>query len=332
MDYTDSPVQSLIPAGGVLEFPITVGSVDLYVKDQWQFQFFAEGAWWSHVSYKSCNVTEDDYDSGLPVIVNFMPQGWSVDLPVSTNCPNNSYDSPPVPSPGFLYYYDTGLRSEAAVPEWIRSLYENILSRVPSATEISPAVTAYLTMAMTGSAGLSAYRDAEVARMFKGDEYCTNQINELYKRLLGRVPSPTEIQPAVESLASGVALQSFMSRFCSGNEFIQDHPLPTAYTNAVFQLLLNRAPSDSELSATTTALQSGSKTPAVVCADIIQSAEFCDALVNDMFQTFLKRAPTSTEMTVSSDLLTAGLSIQVVSAPLPNCQEYLNDCSANAGS
>lgn len=213
--------------------------------------------------------------------------------------------------------------------------YESLrkhLSRVPSQTELPDPVAAYLNAAKSGPTGLSAYRDAEVTRMFEGQEYCTNQIKALYERLLDRVPNSSEIEPAVATLASGAALQSFTARFCSGGEFIGDHPLPTAYTNTVFQLLLNRAPSDFELSTMVAALQSGNTTPEKLCTQFIQSSEFCNALLNDMFQTFLKRAPTSTEIATREPLLAGGIAQQVVSAGLANCQEYLNNCTANAAS
>lgn len=330
-----SPV---IPAGGVLDFTINVGGSASISEDGWQFCFFAEGTWWScgfdgvgaGVDYKVCDVTDDDYESGNPVIINFMSQGWSVDLPVSKNCANNSYDSNTNPPFGPYYYYEAALPSQAAVAAWATSLYQDILSRAPASTEVSVFVAGYQTAAMSGSTGLSAYRDARVAAMFKGGEYCKNQILALYQNLLGRTPDDNELARQMFRLDTGTALQSFMATFCSSEEFIKDHPLPTAYTNAVYQALLNRAPTDSELSTVTSELQSGTRTPAQFCTGIIQSPEFCTDLLTEIYQTFLKRAPTTTEIAENAPLLIT-LSLQQVSTDLANSAEYLQNCAASAG-
>jgi hypothetical protein len=344
-NYHDAPpnldggtVPPTIPAGGVLSFTINVGgSASEISVDQWRFYFAANGTWWSlgfapdfnsptYVTYKVCTIYEEDYDSGEPVVINFMPQGWSVDLPKSSNCPNNSYDSSTdTDGVQIHYYYDTALPSQAAASAWITSLYENILSRAPSSTEVSNRAESYANMAMGGSTGLSAYRDSIVAAMFKGGEYCKNQVLALYQNLLGRTPDDDELARQMIRLSSGMALQTLMARFCSSEEFIGDHPLPTAYTNAVYQKLLNRAPSDSELST----MQSGSLTPAQLCQTVIESVEFATDLANETYQTFLKRAPTTTEIMQNISAIMS--SLQKFSAQLANSPEYLQNCAATAG-
>ena len=144
--------QTLITVGGTMDFPITFTDGG----DGWGFAFLSGGKWYSRGydgswgQQKDCNITNDDYNSGKPVIINFMPDGWSVDLPVSSNCANIPYDDATTDHTTNNAYFDDALPTFQAVEAWITSLYENILSRAPSATELQAPVAAYLKTAMSG--------------------------------------------------------------------------------------------------------------------------------------------------------------------------------------
>ncbi len=97
-----------IPSGNIFTFTIGVSDSN----DLWSILFRTSGhaalagasdaayvgppaPWWWRFE-KVCSITSDDYDSGKPVILNLMygDDGWSVDLPVSSNCAGNFYNGP----------------------------------------------------------------------------------------------------------------------------------------------------------------------------------------------------------------------------------------------
>ena len=78
--------------GASVDFPITVGEGG---SDLWSVQFLdvAGNCWYRNG--KQCDIEESDYDSGKPVYAMIKPGnvGFSIDLPVSTSCKDNDYDS-----------------------------------------------------------------------------------------------------------------------------------------------------------------------------------------------------------------------------------------------
>lgn len=78
--------------GDSVELTINVGEGG---SDLWSVQFTdASGNCWYRKG-KQCDVSEDDYNSGNPVnaVLNAGTVGFSIELPVSTSCPDNYYDS-----------------------------------------------------------------------------------------------------------------------------------------------------------------------------------------------------------------------------------------------
>jgi len=77
--------------GQSMSFGISVGSGG---SDQWSIGFISGGTKYYRTG-KQCNVEESDLDSGSPIFINFLPpsQGWSVELPSSSSCTDNYYDT-----------------------------------------------------------------------------------------------------------------------------------------------------------------------------------------------------------------------------------------------
>lgn len=91
---TNSPteVPPSLADGESISFSINVGSGG---SDEWTVRFTdAQGNCW-YRNGKQCDVEEDDLNSGLPVNVNLLnsSQGFSIELPSSSSCTDNSYDS-----------------------------------------------------------------------------------------------------------------------------------------------------------------------------------------------------------------------------------------------
>jgi hypothetical protein len=75
-----------------ISFTINVGSGG---SDDWSITFTdAQGNCW-YRNQKQCNVEEEDLQSGQAVALNLLPgsQGFSIEMPVSSSCTDNHYDS-----------------------------------------------------------------------------------------------------------------------------------------------------------------------------------------------------------------------------------------------
>lgn len=88
---SQGPLAFSLEDGGSVSFDFKTGSGH---DDYWSVSFTdAEGNVW-YRDDKQCNVDESDYQSGKPVRINLLAPstGWSVELPVSSGCPDNYYD------------------------------------------------------------------------------------------------------------------------------------------------------------------------------------------------------------------------------------------------
>lgn len=77
--------------GDSVSFTINVGEGG---SDLWSVQFTdAQGKCWYRKG-KQCDVSEEDFESGKPVTAQLNPGtvGFSIELPVSSSCPDNYYD------------------------------------------------------------------------------------------------------------------------------------------------------------------------------------------------------------------------------------------------
>ncbi|HYO13846.1 MAG TPA: hypothetical protein VE685_11690 [Thermoanaerobaculia bacterium] len=86
-----NPTASLAE-GASISFTINVGSGG---SDEWSLRFIdATGACW-YRDQKQCDVEDEDLESGQPVLVNLLNgnQGFSIEMPESSSCTDNYYDS-----------------------------------------------------------------------------------------------------------------------------------------------------------------------------------------------------------------------------------------------
>lgn len=95
--YQDSPNPNPTPSLGSndeIQFQINVGSGG---SDDWSVTFTdSSGQCW-YRNGKQCDVEDSDYKSGSPVNINLLAgsQGFSIEMPSSSSCTDNSYDKCP---------------------------------------------------------------------------------------------------------------------------------------------------------------------------------------------------------------------------------------------
>lgn len=91
--FSDAPNPTpSLEDGSSISFTIHVGSGG---SDEWSLRFIDEhGSCWFR-NQKQCDVEEEDLQSGLGVNVNLLSseQGFSIEMPESSSCTDNSYDS-----------------------------------------------------------------------------------------------------------------------------------------------------------------------------------------------------------------------------------------------
>jgi hypothetical protein len=91
-EFTQSKDFDFIPAGHTVDaFGMNVGSGG---SDFWSVRFADNNKNCYYRSNKQCNVEESDYQSRNPVVLDLGPgsQGFSVVLPTTSSCLNNSYN------------------------------------------------------------------------------------------------------------------------------------------------------------------------------------------------------------------------------------------------
>ncbi len=89
---TDGLYPQDLANGGSAAFQINVGSGG---NDDWSVAFIDAGGNGWYRSGKQCNVEESDLNSGQPININLLATstGFSIELPSSSSCTDNSYDS-----------------------------------------------------------------------------------------------------------------------------------------------------------------------------------------------------------------------------------------------
>lgn len=81
--------QDLAPNASIT-FQVSVGGGG---SDEWSIGFTDPSGNQYYRNGKQCNVEESDYKSKKPIVINLLPlgTGWSVELPESSSCTDNSY-------------------------------------------------------------------------------------------------------------------------------------------------------------------------------------------------------------------------------------------------
>jgi hypothetical protein len=76
---------------GTMELTVRSGSGG---SDEWSITFWSRGVNYYRKN-KQCNITEGDLNSGRAIYINLLgpSTGWSIEMPDSSSCLNNYYDT-----------------------------------------------------------------------------------------------------------------------------------------------------------------------------------------------------------------------------------------------
>lgn len=142
-------------------------------------------------------------------------------------------------------------------------------------------------------------RSALPTQILGSAEYFNNLVTSVYQKYLGRTPSPTEASGwVVQFLSKKLTDEQFHANVLALPEYIAVHggAANATWVTSVYQMLLNRAPTASELNPKVTALAGGKTTAFQVALGVARSAEHEAILVRGYYQSYYGRVGTTAEV------------------------------------
>jgi hypothetical protein len=197
---------------------------------------------------------------------------------------------------------------------FIRMLYVDLLGRDPDSSTIN---------FFLGLLGSESHQDVALNVLTSG-EYRSNLIGSYYRAFLRRSPSAAETTFLLPYLSNpGTSDVDVEALILGSTEYFTGLAggTNTNFLNQLFNDVLGRAPSASDLSFYNNLLSTGfSRSDVALVA--LRSTEARSRLVTSWFNDFLRRAPTSTEVATFTGLLNNGSSNEQVIAAILGGSEY----------
>jgi hypothetical protein len=147
-------------------------------------------------------------------------------------------------------------------------------------------------------------------------EYLTDQVIALYSRYLNRTPDPTGEQFWLSALQQGGTLEQVAEGIVSSAEYFQDHGSTNqGYVLGLYNQVLGRSPSASELNSWVSALDAGVSRTAVANG-FLTSTEYRTEVVQADYNLYLGRPADSAGLAFWVGALQAGSTDQAVLAAI----------------
>ncbi len=197
---------------------------------------------------------------------------------------------------------------------YMRSLYSSVLGRTPAASEVQ-----YWTNVLMSGTPMSAVDMS----FLTSAEYENDFVNATYQKLLGRSAATSEEQAWQQQMQLGATYQFIEAAVASSQEFYQDGGGTNAgFVNRLFQTVLNRAPSASELSYWTGVVNSGASRLSVAY-QFTTSFEANRIFVTNLYETYLHRTPSAAEADAWANGISGGLPERNVQVAFLTSTEYV---------
>lgn len=286
-----------------------------------------------------------------PTMSNYIFNGWFTS-PVG----GTAVTASTVASSDFnqMIYAHYTYSPDANISNFVTQLYQSVLGRAPSSSELSNWVANIRTGAYT-AAHAAAY-------FFSCDEYQSKTHTDaafataLYKALLGRTPSSSEVSSLVTQLAScAVSRSDIFAAVCGSQEFIklyaaygitagnitaasydlgEDPTSARAFVRRLYQNCLGRQPDAAGLTNWSKSLKSGSITGAQAAASFFISSEYQNGkhsnqeFVTSLYTALLGRQPGSSEVNSwCATIASGGSSRSQVFNGFCGSQEFIKLCA-----
>jgi hypothetical protein len=212
--------------------------------------------------------------------------------------------------------------TNASNADYVTALYNSLLNRSPSSSDLS-----YWTTAL--DAGQTSF--SEVANTFlSSPEYYQNEVQSVYSHLLGRVADTNGLAYWTGVLESGETLQYVQSQIAGSVEFFVDAGNTTNFVNNLFNDFLGRDAGAAELTAYTATLDGTAGTRINAATTVLNSTEGRAYRVNIIYENLLFR-PTDPQATSSFvDEPTYLAQDRLIIYTILTSNEYLTDNGATS--
>ena len=199
---------------------------------------------------------------------------------------------------------------------FIPALYHDLLNRNPASGEVA-----------SGQDYLASHTRAQyAATLLAGTEYRIDLIQGWYRRFLGRPASNSDITFWLSYFGSGGTDEGVIANIVSSNEYFN---LPrvggtnSGYIIALYQDLLGRSPSTTELHSWLAAMGSGT-TRLQVAQNILSSDEYRTDLIQSWYQKYLRRSASVSEVNTWLSVFSSGGTDEQIIATIVGLDEYFN--------
>jgi hypothetical protein len=267
--------------------------------------------------------------AGLNFLVNALASGATDELVVATLVASAEY-------------YAANAGGATTHPQmntsWVNAIYLSLLQR--------PADPGGLAFAVSQLDAADAQARTGIAlTIANSPEYLTDLINNTYQNpaYLGRSAGAGDVtiwlnflQQPPQPGANNV--ERFLAQILGSGEFFarfrQSNNLATnpQWVTQVYQAVLGRNPSSSELSSNVTTLENNYMPQRLAAATTLDtSTEYYQVLVKSYWQTYLKRQPNISELTARVGELKAGASDQQLQAEIISSAEYVFNATHGSG-
>lgn len=199
---------------------------------------------------------------------------------------------------------------------FVAQLYLDLLKRAPTCTELQS-----LIQALSGGATTAQV----AATLVNASDYLKAEVTSFYSSLLGRSPTATELANALTAMQSGATEAQIQATIIGSPEYALLYSTSDALVVGIYQDLLGRSPSSSELAfgvAVVTSLGAGS-----LAQTILLGSEYGAATTNNLFSALLGRTPTATELSFYIGKLGSGTALRLVVADIAGSSDYFNNQS-----
>jgi uncharacterized protein YkwD len=224
--------------------------------------------------------------AGAGSVVSFDAGGYSIPLAPGTYTVTASGPGLPAPVTQVVTIGTANVRLDITpgpatgnpLGQWVARLYQDVLGRPASTSEINTVVTALAN-------GLP--RPVYVASILNSLEYDRRVVTTIYQQYLHRSPDPGGLASAVAALQGGSSEAAIRQAILSSSEYYNDQGgTPLGYVQGLFNDVLGRAYNDPPpgwvgLAATGNL--------AAVAAGILRSNEASTDVASALYRTYLRR-------------------------------------------
>lgn len=195
---------------------------------------------------------------------------------------------------------------------YVERLYQSVLGRVAADADIMYWVNNFPQGARN-----------QLATIFlNSNEYRTDQLNSVYQQMLGRPIDGGGLAFWLQQMQAGLPIESVITTIAGSSEYIFDHGNSTqGLVQALYQNLLGRSASPSDVAYWTSVLNSGVSSASVAAA-IVGSAEYRTDLINGYYQNYLGHPADLGGLNYWLSNLQVGLPRTVVQAGILSSDEY----------